>query len=232
MMRATCMGTTEFGGPANAGSVYKIDSTGRLSVLYSFGGVHGNRPLGGVIHDSAGNLYGTTYRGGTANMGLVYMLDPSGHQTVLHHFAGGPDGAHPRGGVIRDSAGNLYGITQDGGTRNRGVVYKVDAAGHETVLTQLHRGRRWQRSTCGRDSRRGRQPLRDYSGGGASNAGVVYKLDPAGNETVLYSFTAGADGAYPYGGVIRDAAGNLYGTTAGGGGFERRRPVQAGSGRP
>ena len=75
-----------------------------------------------MIHDSAGNLYGTTYRGGTANMGLVYMLDPSGHQTVLHHFAGGPDGAHPRGGVSATPPATFMGLLETA-ARGTGASY-------------------------------------------------------------------------------------------------------------
>jgi uncharacterized repeat protein (TIGR03803 family) len=90
-------------------------------------------PWAGVIQDSAGNLYGTTYYGGTANAGVVYKLDTSGHYTVLYSFMGGADGANPYAGVILDSAGNLYGTTEEGG-ENNGVVYKLDTTGHETVL--------------------------------------------------------------------------------------------------
>jgi uncharacterized repeat protein (TIGR03803 family) len=145
--------------------VYKLDTASHETVLYSFtGGADGRNPYGGVIRDSAGNLYGTTVEGGTANSGVVYKLDTTGHETVLYSFTGGPDGGGPSG-VIRDSAGNLYGTAS----------------------------------------------------GGTAGQGVVYELDTAGQETVLHSFTGGADGYYPNGGVIRDSAGNLYGTTSNGG---------------
>ena len=132
----------------------------------STGGADGGYPVAGVIRDSAGNLYGTTYYGGTANAGVVYKLDTTGHETVLYTFTGGADGGFPWSGVIRGSAGNLYGTTL---------------------------------------------------GGGRAGAGVVYKLDSTGHETVLYTFTGGADGGFPYAGVIRDSAGNLFGTTSAGG---------------
>ena len=125
-------------------------------------------------------------------------------------------------GLVRDRDGNLYGTTIAGGNLSDcggagcGVVFKVDPNGHETVLY----------SFTGPD---GANPygnlLRDGAGnlygttntGGASNAGVVFKVDATGHETVLYSFTGGADGANPFAGVIRDGAGNLYGTASGGG---------------
>jgi uncharacterized repeat protein (TIGR03803 family) len=238
-------GTTESGGPARAGVVFRVDPTGHETVLYSFyGGADGAAPQAGVIGDSAGNLYGTTASGGGIlvpgcapfGCGVVFKLDTAGRETVLYSFSGGADGAGPSSGVIRDSAGNLYGTTQQGGITAAacfleagcGVVYKIDPTGHETVLYSF---------TGGPD---GGNPsgslIRDSAGnlygttqaGGSTAAGcgarslqvgcgVVYKLDATGHYTVLYTFTGGADGGNPYAGVIGDGAGNLYGTTASGG---------------
>jgi uncharacterized repeat protein (TIGR03803 family) len=136
-------------------------------VLHNFAPpLKGSNPFVGVVRDPAGNLYGTTSGGGAANAGLVYRLDASGNYRVRYAFTGGADGAYPYSGVILDSVGNLYGTTESGG---------------------------------------------------AAGAGVVFKLDAAGHETVLYNFTGGTDGGYPYAGVIRDPAGNIYGTTYAGG---------------
>jgi uncharacterized repeat protein (TIGR03803 family) len=212
-------GTTYYGGGLpNMGVVFKLDTAGQETVLYSFtGGADGSRPSSGVIRDAAGNFYGTTSAGDSANQGVVYKVNAAGHETVLYSFTGGADGAEPSYGVIRDSGGNLYGTTYQGGTANFGVVYKVTAAGQETVLHSF---------TGGFD---GRSPsggvIRDAAGnlygtteyGGTGNAGTVYKLDAAAQETVLYTFSGGVDGFFPQGGVIRDTAGNLYGTTALGG---------------
>jgi uncharacterized repeat protein (TIGR03803 family) len=211
-------GTTQSGGTAGWGVVFKMDAAGQETVLYNFsGGADGGNPQAGVISDSAGNLYGTTFEGGTAGWGVVYKLDAAGQETVLHSFTGGADGGYPAAGVIRDSAGNLYGTTVNGGRAGFGVVYKLDTAGHEKVLYSF---------TGGAD---GGDPLagviHDAAGnlygttnaGGTGYAGVVYKLDASGQETVLHNFTGGADGGQPYAGVIRDSAGNLYGTTYFGG---------------
>ena len=211
-------GTTYYGGGANAGVVYKLDTTGHETVLYSFtAGADGGNPYAGVIRDSAGNLYGTTYYGGTANAGVVYKLDSTGQETVLYTFTAWPDGAYPQAGVIRDSAGNLYGTTYQGGTGGAGTVYEVDTTGHEVVLYSF------PAEASGGFPHAG--VIRDSAGNlygttyfrGRANAGVVYKLDTTGHETVLYSFTGGADGGAPFAGVIRDPAGNLYGTTYFGG---------------
>jgi len=105
------------------------------NLLHNFSNFpRGANPPAGVIRDSAGNLYGTTLHGGAANAGVVYKLNTAGHETVLHSFTGGADGGEPYAGVIRDSAGNLYGTTLGGGAMQLGVVYEVDTAGQETVL--------------------------------------------------------------------------------------------------
>ena len=75
-----------------------------------------------MISDSAGNLYGTTGAGGTAQAGVVYKLNTAGQETVLYSFPGATDGRYPQAGVIRDSAGNLYGTTCCGGARGAGVA--------------------------------------------------------------------------------------------------------------
>jgi uncharacterized repeat protein (TIGR03803 family) len=147
---------------------------------------------------------------------LFAMSRPAQAQTltILYSFAGPPDGANPFAGVVRDSAGNLYGTTYTGATSGYGTVFKVDSKGNETVLYSF---------TGGDD---GGSPVggvvRDTEGnlygttqfGGGSGYGAVFKVDKSGNESVLYSFQGGlGDGCNPYGGLVRDKDGNLYGTT-------------------
>jgi uncharacterized repeat protein (TIGR03803 family) len=214
-------GATVQGGTANQGTVFKVDTSGRETVLYTFtGGADGGYP-NGVIIDPASNLYGTTAFGGAGSKtglqeGVVFKLDPSGRETLLYSFTGLSDGGLPEAGVIRDSAGNLYGTTDEGGL-GAGVVYEVSAAGQYKVLHAF---------TGGADGGYPFAPvIRDsagnlygtVSGYGAGGAGVVYKLDPVGQYTALYSFTGGTDGGSPTSGVVRDPAGNLYGANVHGG---------------
>jgi uncharacterized repeat protein (TIGR03803 family) len=209
-------GTTYMGGTSNAGTVFELDSTGKDTVLYNFtDGADGGYPYGGLARDSSGDLYGTTSAGGSYGVGTVFKVSGKNVETVLYSFSGGADGAVPYGGVILDSSGVLYGTTEGGGANGEGTVYKVDTTSNlETVL----------HSFAGAD---GAFPeheslMLDQSGnlygtaseGGANWMGTVFKLDPAGNETTLYSFAGGtADGCYPAGGVTIDGSGNLYGTT-------------------
>jgi uncharacterized repeat protein (TIGR03803 family) len=238
-------GTTAIGGENDGGTVFRLSTTGKETV-FSFGNDGqqptnlGEQPLAGVIRDSAGNLYGTSW-GGTNSpnppegLGVVYKLTESelaknGAGTILHTFTGFtgtvPDGALPYyGSLLRDSAGNLYGTTYIGGIAGNcptnsgcGTVFKVDAAGAETILYNFTGGADGGYPAAGL--------IRDSTGnlygtgilGGTSNAGVVFKLDTAGTLTVLHNFTGGADGGVPLGDLVRDSAGNLYGTTSASGG--------------
>jgi len=220
-------GTTFWGGThITYGAVYKVDPSGKETVLHSFnrdgGGYH---PTSGLIHDGAGNLYGTTVYGGILSCviqrteygcGVVFKINRQGNETVLHKFHGG-DGAWPNGELLRDAQGNLYG-TASVGTSSAGVVFKIDSSGKFHVLHQFPSQQDDGYTPTG-------SLVRDAAGnlygttqnGGAANYGTVYKLDKTGKITILYSFALGADGGLPEGGLVRDTAGNLYGTTSLGG---------------
>jgi len=220
-------GTTEGGGLLcsqafyGCGAVFKIDLGGNETILHSFtGGPDGGIPGAGLIHDSDWNLYGTTYVGGAAGCGTVYKITRSGTETVLYSFTcSNGDGSSPLSGLIRDRQGNLYGTTGFGGSFGQGTIFKVTPSGKETVLYSFAGG-----------TTDGCMPFygtltRDHAGNlygttvfcGSNNAGIVFRLDPSGKETVLHSFTGGADGANPYGGTLIDVDGNLYGMTFAGG---------------
>lgn len=214
-------GTTSGGGINNqfclfsCGTVFEVDATGKETVLYRFTGTGGDglEPWAGLVRDPAGNLYGMTPYGGTYNWGTVFKIDPTGHETILYSFLGGSDGGYPWAGLIRDAKGNLYGTTLFLGT-----VFKVDPTGTETILYTF------TGSPDGAEPQSGL--IRDSAGnlygtteaGGTAGFGTVFKVTPQGQETVLYSFTGGADGGgLRDGALVRDSAGNLYGTTWGGG---------------
>ena len=193
------------------------------SVLYTFKGTfgrhHGASPTGGLTLGGSGSLFGTTSNGGAFLSGTVFKLTANGKEEVLYSFTGGSDGESPQAGLIRDRAGNLYGATFAGGDAagcgglGCGTVFKLDKDG---VLTVLH---------TFTDLPDGARPfaglIQDKLGnlygttleGGMYHGGTIFKIDPSGNETVLYSFTGGKDGAVLYSGVVTDKKHNLYGTT-------------------
>jgi len=210
-------GTAEGGGVKAAGLVFKVDASGRYKVMYNFkGGSDGRFPSNGVTLDSSGNLYGTTHEGGVHNQGVIFKVDAAGRETVLYRFPGGAAGSQPSSGVTLDGAGNLYGTTRYGGAHIHGVVYKLDASGKETVLSSFTRSQRLPSGNLVLD---GAGNLYGTTVGSltSTDRGMVYKLNPAGVQTVLYRFRGGAYGGNPDGGVVLDTDGNLYGVAKTGG---------------
>ncbi len=230
-------GTTAYGGAFNFGTVFKITRAGKGRVLYSFTGPpDGGTPFAGLILDSEGNLHGTTLFGGTGNCtasggqkgcGTVFTLTATGAESVLYSFAGGADGAYPGTPLVRDSSGNLYGATEEGGEANCsdfssmgcGTVFVISPAGAETVL----------HSFAGYPTD-GERPLGvilvggnlygTTEMGGTYSGGTVFEVTRLGSENLLYSFGGVAnDGLNPAGGLVRDGAGHFYGTTQTGGGL-------------
>lgn len=201
-------GTTYFGGAYGHGTVFKIARDGSQSVLYSFtGGKDGSQPYATLVADKAGNFYGTTYIGGQYGYGAVFKVAGDGTETVLHSFSGGVDGGNPEFGLIIDRKGNLYG--QSGAN-----IFEIKRNGTEKVL-----------HTFGPSENPNGDLLQDSAGalygtthnGGAYSAGSVWKIAADGTETTLYDFKGASDAGYPFGGLIADSAGNLYGTSWGGG---------------
>jgi len=209
-------GTTVGGGASDWGTVFKLSASGTETVLHTFNGgpSDGEFPFyTNLLIDAKDNLYGVTSQGGASNMGVVFKLSKEGKFTVLHSFTGGTkDGCYPYGTPAMDTKGNLYGTAYKCGTAGSGVLWKMNAKRHETVLHSFAGG-----------SSDGAYPyagvIMDAQGnfygdtayGGSSNDGAVYKLSSKGKVTVLHSFTE-ADGESPIGGLIRDAKGDIYGT--------------------
>ncbi len=214
--------TTQLGGAYGAGTVFMLNTSGQETVLYSFtGGSDGAYPWAGLVMDAEGNLYGTTVNGGAYGNGTVFKVDMSGNETVLYSFGNSPDGASPYAGLAWDAQSNLNGTTTDGGAYGNGTVFKVDMSGNETVLYSFtgkgDGGQGFGAGSVVLDAQGNLYGTTEY--GGAYNYGTVFMLDTTGKETVLHSFTdegnGKGEGAYPYGGVVLDAQGDLYGTTFG-----------------
>ena len=275
-------GITYSGGATGNGVVYELSPVGASwteSVLYSFCSqpdcADGGGPVNSLIMDSAGNLYGTTCYG--ANGGIVFKLSPSGGgwteqviysvgypagyagltmdaagnifgaswfevyelspngsgswtSAVIHGFAGGPkDGTSALGTPVLDKAGNLYGTTQYGGTNNAGTVYKL------RPITKGKKKGEWIESVLHSFESNGKDGNGPWGGVVFDAAGNIYGTTPGGGqygdgtvyelaakvgkgyeEQILWSFNS-ADGLNPFGTLILDSAGNLYGTATFGG---------------
>jgi uncharacterized repeat protein (TIGR03803 family) len=214
-------GTTFFGGATGSGTVFKVSPDGTETVLYSFlpGTTDGNSPAAGLVIDKQGNLYGTTFSGGTYGFGgTVFKLSPNGTETILHNFGGASDGVRPQAALIRDGRGNLYGTTVVGGAYGNGTVFEITASGTESVLHSFAQNTSdggFPQAGLIMDSRGNLYGTTVY--GGASAYGTVFRIGPEGTETVLHNFGNKSDGQNPYGSLVMDNKGILYGTTYGGG---------------
>lgn len=176
---------------ANVTSITVSCEAGSEFLLHSFvgGTTDGANPDSGLIQASDGNLYGVTYEGGESCCGVLFKVTPAGAETVLHFFAGGStDGLAPVGRLIQASDGNLYGVTDEGGPNDDGVVFKITPGGTESVLYSFGGG-----TTDGANPVGGVIQGSDgnFYGmtrlGGASGYGVLYRITPGGTEFVLHS---------------------------------------------
>jgi uncharacterized repeat protein (TIGR03803 family) len=225
--------TADGGGSKDSGVVYELVRSGQSyteQILYTFSGPDGAVPGAGLIADSSfTNLYGVTQVGGSMNDGTVFRLTNTGSgwtETVLYNFHNSSDGQQPQAGLAMDASGNLYGAAGLGGDGGGGTVFELMPSGGSYTFRLLYS------LQCNYPSCIG--PYLGYltldSHGniygttlneGANTYGSVFELAPSGGSyafTDLHDFSLGSDdGGFPDGGVIRDVAGNLYGTAVDGG---------------
>lgn len=218
-------GTTEAGGSNGAGTVYELTKSGNTwteNILYSLAGPpnDGFQPTGGVIFDTAGNLFGTTATGGLRGDGTVFELSPSNggwNETGLYSFINNGLGTYVSCTPVLDQAGNLYGttwvngaifeITRSNGQWNGSAIYNAPHFGSLAALTMDADGNFYGVSGVG------------SNGGNDSGVGFVFKLTKSNDRwtlTDLHDFN-GSDGKSPIGPVTLDASGNLWGTAEFGG---------------
>ncbi len=231
-------GTTSFGGAGGGefgqGTVFELSGADHtiLTTLATFDGSNGAGPQGGLTFDIFGNLYGTTGAGGSAGTGTAFRLSGPSHQTLttLASFTGN-DGANPFCGVTLYAAGtlhfpglpnylgDLFGTTDAGGASGNGTVYELSGSNHETLTSLLS-------FTGANGSRPDTRLVADAAGnlygtttsGGPNGFGTVFELSGP-HHTKLTTLAAfdGVSASGPRGGLTLDSAGNLYGTTEGGG---------------
>jgi len=236
---SSCTGELGTQSESGCGSIFTISGSSTVAALHTFSGSEGAFPASAPIQLSDGNLYGVTSGGGnltcssyaSPGCGTVYQMTSSGSVKTLHSF-NLQDGAHPYPSLILASDGDLYSVTIFGGSttcsggaqwRGCGTIFKIDTTGnftslhsfsgpdgaYPTSLIQGTDGYFYGTTQGGGDA--------SCSGRYGPGCGTVFKMDSAGNVTVLYSFTGQSDGSWPESGVIQGTDGNLYGTTAYGG---------------
>ena len=218
-------GTTHSGGADNDGTVFKMTSSGTVTILHSFTGQgDGTEPSAGLIQASDGNFYGTTNGDSSGscaagNCGTVFKITSSGTLTTLHIFRPGQgDGGYPQDALFQASDGNFYGTTYSGGTASCGcgTVFKITSSGAVTILHSFTGGSEGEQPTASLIQATDGKLYGTTQYGGTSGRGTVFKITTSGTLTTLHTFS-GSDGRNPQGGLVQATDGNFYGTTNGGG---------------
>jgi uncharacterized repeat protein (TIGR03803 family) len=230
----TLFGTTYSGGENDAGVLFNVKPPAHACAaticpwtditLHSFSylGSDGAAPLSNIVFDPEGNLYGTTQYGGLYGVGTVYKATLSGgtwNESVLYSFGGYEgDGAYPVGRVVLDSAGNIYGITTNGGSYGYGTVFELspsEGGWTETLLYSFEWG-----YGCGPSAGLVFDGMGNLYGGTAAGpvgqCATIFELSPqqgGWNFRTIYMFINGSGGTSEPDSLAIDAAGNLYVTS-------------------
>jgi uncharacterized repeat protein (TIGR03803 family) len=220
------------GDGSGCGTTFSITTNGDFKRLDLFKGRDGASLAASLVQSSDGNFYGTTIGGGITDHGTVFKMTPSGTLATLYNFCsqkGCTDGADPSGGLVQGADGNFYGTTQLGGfascyqNTGCGTFFKITPSG---VLTTLHRFC----GACGEGAFPTAAPIQATDGNfygtttyfASGNAGVLFKMTPAGALTVLHVFclTPCTDGSRPISPLVQDTNGDFYGTATSGGALD------------
>src|ERR1035438_1509043 len=210
------------GGVSNYGTVFKLTPQGKETVVYAFTGKSdGGYPFG-VVRDRSGNLYGVNSIGGAYGQGTVFEVSSTGVETTLYTFGTvSGDGKQPIGTLVLDSAGNLYGVTVEGGAIGNGSMFKVSPGGTGTILHSF--GGPYGNSVDGYLPQAGL--IIDKNGnlfgttgyGGNNDDGVVFEYSASGEYTILANFEPTSGPALPYSSLTLGPKGVIYGTSLVGG---------------
>ena len=205
-------------GLSGNGAVFRISPSGSLTNLHFFDFSDGSNPNTGLIQGSDGNFYGTTYGGGMNAYGTVFKINPSGSFTSLYSFVGYPtDGERPWK-LAQGTDGSLYGTTYVGGSNYAGTVFAISPSG---TYTSLYSFIGYPKDGYLPDAGLVQGSDGNFYGttyeGGTNGYGTVFRISPAGKETIIHSFAAiPGDGYQPSAELVQGSDGNLYGTTTAG----------------
>ena len=239
-------GTTAAGGHSRGGagtvfSIWRASNGWDTSLLWSFDTPEfpehdGVSPYNGLVMLNDDTMLGTTLQGGNAGLGnegegTIYELKRAKHgwsERVVHSFGVSSwDGSYPFAGLIEDAAGNLYGATSTGGPGGGGTVFKLTPSGdgwNFSTVYALPGQNNWQTGPIGNLAMDGAGNLYGTTvSEGAFSQGSVFKLAPNSDGswtyTTLHNFTGGLDGSRPWGSLLVDNGGDVFGTAEFGGAY-------------
>ncbi|MEK8031548.1 choice-of-anchor tandem repeat GloVer-containing protein [Ideonella sp. DXS29W] len=207
-------GTTSTGGTHGGGTAFKVSSSGVFTVIHHFKGsaTEGSAPQC-ISNGNDGNFYGVAMFDGANDKGTVFRLSRSGTVTTVASF-NGTNGTMPANCLTHTGDGVFYGVTTNGGANNAGVVFKVATSGALTPIYSFVGGTSGSSPTGPLEWGIDGSFYGTTQSGGANGYGTVYRVTKAGAFSRLYSFTGGADGGIPKGGVTMANNFVYYGTTS------------------
>ncbi len=241
-------GSSEQGGPLDLGGLFEMSPAGEVTPLYDFAGAEdGSYPAAGLIQGNDGNFYGDALFGGAyaygyplgsaSGYGTIFSLATNGSVNPLAEF-NLTDGAWPSGTLVQGADGNFYGTTESGGNGGAtlpivklpnggeqtgvgtsGTIFKMTPSGVITTLYAFTGGSDGSGPMAGLTQGADGNFYGVTIDGGSGGVGTLFKITPAGQFTLLHSFTGVSDGANPSGGLVQSTDGNLYGTTLLGGAY-------------
>lgn len=208
-------GVTTVGGINYGGTIFRITTDGVFTVLRHLKATpDGSHPNGTLLQAADGYFYGMAYNGGTNGYGTIFKMSATGSSyTVLRHF-NSTDGSYPYGNLIQATDGALYGMTCNGGTTGRGVIFKITTTGTYTILRNLNS------ATDGQYPYGSLLQAKDgylygltYQGG-SEYGGTIFKMNLSGTTfKVLKNLYSSTTGSNPQGHLIEAKDGYLYGMT-------------------
>ncbi len=219
-------GTTRNGGTNNvasggSGAIFRVTTSGMITLLASFAVTNGSHPLTALALGPDGNFYGTTAYGGTNDLanngdGTVFRVTTNGVLTRLLSFAS-TNGANPAGTLALGSDGTFYGTTYNGGTSDNGTIFRITTNGLMTLLHSFSGVNDGANPDAGLVLGSDGNFYGTTSGGGRNFNGTIFQITTNGTFTVVYSFATGLEGESPVAGLVEGAPNHFYGTTESGG---------------
>jgi uncharacterized repeat protein (TIGR03803 family) len=215
-------GTTEHGGAADGGTIFRMAADGSVTLLHSFaGGSDGLHPRAALIEIADGHFYGTTFDGGAYGLGTIFTMTLDGTVAIVHQFAG-TEGSHPTTALTDGGDGSVYGTAQSGKFIS-GTLFRMTSDGAVHVLHRFNGTGKYP-VTAGtllraRDGNFYGSTAEGPQATGTYVDGQIFKITPTGSFTTLYSFGGGRVGKWPQGALTQATDGDLYGVTALGGSY-------------
>lgn len=206
-------GMTHDAGPFGSGTVFKVTTGGKLTVLAAFDGSgEGSAPYESLIKGKDSAYYGTTFSGGKYGYGTIFKIC-GGTTTVLHSFNRNADGGRPKGSLVLASDGNYYGVTPEGGSKGYGTIFKITPGGIFSVIYNIASGDGSNIQGTLIQAKDGYLYGMSNSGG-AKSGGTIFKVSLSGSFSTVYSFEYAKEGSGTEGNLIQASDGNFYGMTA------------------